>query len=228
MSSPIGPNGQNGHSPNGNEKQAARAAEQLRRLRLEPEEFVERLSSFVGYELSRRTDMGQLAPGDLLRDEVVDAAVASTLARLEEGTPIRDMHTFLRTRAQEMIRRELRRVTFERQRIVSLDQVLSTDDEGSDEEVRLADIIPDLHARELDRASIDAETLAYLIEALSDLPERWRTIFLERTMQGHSVRYIAEQEQMDPDEVRRIVITCRDFLRDRMENVYLALDADDF
>jgi RNA polymerase sigma factor (sigma-70 family) len=228
MSSSIGPNGHNGHSPNGHDKQAARAAEQLLRLRREPEEFVDRLSSFVGYELSRRTDMGQLVPGDLLRDEVVDAAVASTLARLEEGTPIRDMHTYLRSRAQEMIRREIRRVSFERQRIVSLDQVISNDDEGADEEVRLADIIPDLNARELDQVSIDAETLAYLIEALSDLPERWRTIFLERTVQGHSVRYIAEHEQMDPDEVRRIVITCRDFLRDRMENVYFALDADDF
>jgi DNA-directed RNA polymerase specialized sigma24 family protein len=122
----------------------------------------------------------------------------------------------------------VRRVGFERQRIVSLDQVVNNDDDGADEEVRLADIIPDLNARELDQATIDAETLAYLIDGLSDLPERWRTIFLERTVQGHSVRYIADNEQMDPDEVRRIVITCRDFLRDRMENVYFAMDADDF
>jgi RNA polymerase sigma factor (sigma-70 family) len=227
MASSIGPNGKNGRAQS-EEKQALRAATQLRQLREDPDEFVERLASFVGYELSRRTDMGQLVPNDLLRDEVVDAAMASALARLEGGTPIRDLHTYLRTRAQETIRREVRRVGFERQRIVSLDQVVSTDDEGSDEEVRLADIIPDLNARDLDQTSIDAETLAYLIDALSDLPERWRSVFLERTVQGHSVRYIADNEQMDPDEVRRIVITCRDFLRDRMENVYFAMDADDF
>jgi RNA polymerase sigma factor (sigma-70 family) len=233
MASSIGPNGKNGPSQQSRARQAdaeqaVRAVAQLRQLREEPEEFVERLSSFVGYELGRRIEMGQLAPNDLLRDEVVDIAMASALARLEAGTPIRDLHTYLRTRAQETMRREVRRVGFERQRIVSLDQVVNNDDDGSDEEVRLADIIPDLNARELDQASIDAETLAYLIDALSDLPERWRTIFLERTVQGHSVRYIADSEQLDPDEVRRIVITCRDFLRDRMENVYFALDADDF
>ena len=228
MASPIGPNGSNGRSDSGIQGKAAQAAQQLYELRRDPREYVDRLTSFVGYELGRRTEMGQLVPGDLLRDEVVDAAMASALARLQDGSPIRDLHTFLRSRAQELIRREIRRVTFERQRVVSLDQVISNDDESTDEEVRLADIIPDVNARELDQMSIDAETLAYLIEALSDLPERWRTIFLERTVQGHSVSYIANQEEMDPDQVRRIIITCRDFLRDRMENVYLALDADDF
>lgn len=198
-------------------------------LRNNPVELVRNLRSYVGYELGRRVTMGQLSPEDVLRDEVVDTAFASALTRLEEGEPIRDLHTYLRSRAQDMIRREVRRVTNERQRIVSLDTVLAGSDEGEDGElVRLADIIPDLQTPELDQAAIDSETVTYLIEALSDLPERWRSVVLQRTIEGRSARDIADEENLDIDEVRRIIVSSRDFLRDRMENVYHALDADDF
>jgi RNA polymerase sigma factor (sigma-70 family) len=200
---------------------------QIRQLRHEPGELIARLESFVGYELSRRTVMGQLSSSDLDRDEVVDNAFASALTRLQEGVPIRDLHNYLRSRAQDMIRREIRRVANERQRLVSLDQVVFS--EGDDgEQVTLADVIPDTEARLLDDASIDAETMTYLIDALAGLPDRWRTIFLQRTIHGHGVHAIADEHAIPPDEVRRIVIQCRDYLRDQMENVYFILDEDDF
>lgn len=202
--------------------------QQIAQLREQPHELVERLASYVGFELSRRTAMGQLDPGDVLRDEVVDNAFASALTRLEEGVPIRDLHTYLRSRAQDMIRREIRRVGFERQRFLSLDQVIYSEDADPGEQVTLADVIPDNESRDLESASIDAEVLTYLIDSLSNLPDRWRSVFLERTIQGKSAQRIADEEAMDIDEVRRIVILSRDFLRDRMENVYQILDPDDF
>lgn len=224
--------GQNGRANNGyndTDDRLFQAQEQVRQLRTNPVELVRNLRSYVGYELGRRVTMGQLSPEDVLRDEVVDTAFASALTRLEEGEPIRDLHTYLRSRAQDMIRREVRRVSNERQRIVSLDTVLAGSDEGEDGElVRLADIIPDLQTPELDQAAIDSETVTYLIEALSDLPERWRSVVLQRTIEGRSAREIADEEDLDIDEVRRIIVSSRDFLRDRMENVYHALDADDF
>lgn len=205
------------------------AQEQVRQLRNNPAELVRNLRSYVSYELGRRVTMGQLSAEDVLRDEVVDTAFASALTRLEEGEPIRDLHTYLRSRAQDMIRREVRRVSNERQRVVSLDTVLAGGDDGEDAElVRLADIIPDLQTPDLDQSAIDSETVTYLIEALSDLPERWRTVVLQRTIEGRSARDIAKDEDLDIDEVRRIIVSSRDFLRDRMENVYHALDADDF
>jgi RNA polymerase sigma factor (sigma-70 family) len=214
----------NGHEET-REHELVRA--QIRQLRHEPGELLARLESFVGYELSRRVLMGQLNLSDLDRDEVVDNSFASALTRLQEGVPIRDLHTYLRSRAQDMIRREIRRVANERQRIVSLDQVVFS--EGDDgEQVTLADIIPDTEAHPLDDATIDAETMSYLIEALSGLPDRWRTIFLQRTIHGHNVHAIAEENDIPVDEVRRIVIQCRDYLRDQMENVYFILDEDDF
>lgn len=204
------------------------AAEQVRELRERPADLVRNLRSYVGFELSRRVNMGQLTSEDILRDEVVDTAFASAFTRLQEGEPIRDLHTYLRSRAQDMIRREVRRVANERQRIVSLDTVLTGEVGEDGEAVTLADILPDTQTPALDQSAIDAETVTYLIEALSDLPERWRTVVLQRTIDGRSAREIAEDEGLDIDEVRRIIVSSRDFLRDRMENVYHALDADDF
>ena len=230
MAAAPGPNGQpQAGASQAPEDIAAQAAAQARELRESPAVLVRNLRSYVGYELSRRVTMGQLSAEDVLRDEVVDTAFASALTRLEEGVPIRDLHTYLRSRAQDMIRREVRRVTNERQRVVSLETVISGGEEGEDGElVRLADIIPDLQTPELDQAAIDSETVTYLIEALADLPDRWRTVVLQRTLEGRSAREIAEDEDLDIDEVRRIIVSSRDFLRDRMENVYHALDADDF
>lgn len=200
---------------------------QIRQLRDDPGELIDRLSSYVGYEIGRRITMGQLGVTDLQRDEVVDNAFASALTRLQEGVPIRDLHTYLRSRAQDMIRREIRRVANERHRTVSLDQVVFSEGEDG-EQVTLADIIPDTDSRGLDDAAIDAETLSYLIESLSGLPDRWRTIFLQRTVHGRNVYSIAEEHEIVVDEVRRIVVRSRDYLRDKMENTHFAMDEDDF
>src|SRR5690606_15298560 len=137
MASPYGANQPNGRSRRPSEDPQVIVQAQIRELREQPRELVERLTSYVGYELSRRTTMGQLDPADILRDEIVDHAFASALARLEEGNPIRDLHTYLRSRAQDMIRREVRRVGFERQRIVSLDQVVSNESGEDGEQVTL-------------------------------------------------------------------------------------------
>ena len=229
MSAAPGPNG---HSRTNQSQppddRVTQAAEQVRELRERPQDLVKNLRSYVGFELSRRVTMGQLTAEDVLRDEVVDTAFASALTRLQEGEPIRDLHTYLRSRAQDMIRREIRRVGNERVRVVSLDTVLTGEDGEDGEVVRLADIIPDSQTPDLDQSAIDGETVTYLIEALSDLPERWRSIVLQRTVEGRSAREIAEEQELDIDEVRRIIVSSRDFLRDRMENVYHALDADDF
>jgi RNA polymerase sigma factor (sigma-70 family) len=219
----------NGTVPSQNEAgQLTKAEQQISQLRENPRDLVRRLASFVSFELSRRASLGQLSPEDVQRDEVVDAAFAATLARLEEGNPVRDLSTFLRSRAQDIIRREVRRVANERQKFVSLDQVLAGGDESEDGlAVTLADVLPDTQARELDLSAIDREVLTYLIEALAELPDRTRTIFLQRTVQGRSAGQIADLEGLDIDEVRRTIVTARDFLRDRMETSYGVLDPDD-
>lgn len=196
--------------------------EQIGQLRERPGELLQPLASFVGYELGRRVRMGQLSYDDVLRDEVIDSAVASALGRLhEQAEPIRDLSSYLRTRAQDVIAREVRRVGQERRQHISLEQTIMSGDEAEGgEEVRVADVIPDPNAREPEQVVVDSETLAYLIDVLSDVPDVWRTVFLQRTIQERSAREVAELEGLDIDEVRRITIRTREYLRDRYITEY--------
>jgi RNA polymerase sigma factor (sigma-70 family) len=195
---------------------------QARQLRERPAELLGALNSYISYELNRRVQQGQLDREDLLRDEVTDAAFAYALTRLSQGEPIRDVPAFLRTRAQETISREVRRILYERQRTVSLEQTISSGEDGED--VRVADTLPDPTERDPEQIVIDNETLQFLIEALSDVPDLWRTVFLQRAMQERTAREVADLEGLDIDEVRRITIRTREYLRDRMAIEYDVVD----
>jgi RNA polymerase sigma factor (sigma-70 family) len=216
----------NGHAPV--QDKWARIHDQERQLREQPGELIRSLSAFVNYELGRRIRLGQMDPEDLLRDEVVDAAFASALTRLGQGEPIRDLHTYLRSRAQDTIGRETRRIQQERRTHVSLEQTIAAGEETEGgEEVRIVDILPDQNAREPEQVVIDAETLGFMIEALSDVPDLWRTVFLQRTMQERTAREVADLEDLDIDEVRRITVRTRDYLRERFELEYDFVDFDE-
>lgn len=204
------------------------AREQVETLRRRPGELMRALQSYVTFELGRRVRLGQIDYEDLLRDEVIDSAFASALTRLKEGEPIRDLHTYLRTRAQDMIGREVRRIQFERRQHVSLEQTVSSGDEvEGGEEVRIVDIIEDENARAPEQVVIDNETLGFMIDALADVPDLWRTVFLQRTMQERTAREVADLEGLDIDEVRRITIRTRDYLRERFDTEYDLLDIED-
>jgi DNA-directed RNA polymerase specialized sigma24 family protein len=194
---------------------------QQRQIRERPTELLGGLQAYVGYELGRRTRTGQLDLDDLHRDEVIDSAFAAALARLDEGQPIRDLPGFLRGRAQDLIAREVRRVQQDRRRFVSLEQTIASGDESEGgEEVRVGDVIPDPASRGPEQIAIDNETLSFLITVLSDVPDLWRTVFLQRTMQERTAREVAEFEGLDIDEVRRITVLTRNYLRERMEEEY--------
>lgn len=218
----------NGHSAGQVAEELLLAAGQQRQLRERPADLLAGLQAYVGYELGRRTRTGQLDIDDLLRDEVIDSAFAAALARLEEGRSIRDLPGFLRARAQDVIAREVRRVQQDRRRIVSLEQTIASGDESEGgEEVRVVDVIPDPASRGPEQITIDNETLNFLITVLADVPDLWRTVFLQRTMQERSAREVAELEELDIDEVRRITVLTRNFLRERMEEEYEYYEIDD-
>jgi RNA polymerase sigma factor (sigma-70 family) len=218
----------NGHQHHNAAEAVLAAATQQRQIRERAGELVSGLQAFVGYDLGRRARSGQLDVDDLHRDEVIDSAFAAAMARLEQGQPIRDLPGFLRSRAQDVIAREVRRVQQERRRLVSLDQTISSGDDGEGgEEVRVGDVIPDPASRGPEQIAIDNETLQFLIAVLADVPDLWRTIFLQRTMQERSAREVAELEGLEIDEVRRITVLTRNYLRERMEDEYELFEVDE-
>jgi RNA polymerase sigma factor (sigma-70 family) len=219
---------ENGHTADPTPNRGSQVHAQIRNVRERPHELMRPLAAYVNFELRRRVNLGQIDYEDLLRDEVIDSAFAAALTRLRDGEPIRDLDSYLRTRAQDMIGREVRRIQQERRQHVSLEQTLAASGEDGEggEEVRIADVIPDPNAREPEQVVIDNETLAFTIEVLADIPDLWRTVFLQRTMQERSAREVAELEGLDIDEVRRITVLTRDYLRDRFQQEY-EIDEDD-
>ncbi|HEX5166434.1 MAG TPA: hypothetical protein VFV93_13615 [Thermomicrobiales bacterium] len=215
-----------------NGARAAEAAEQIaishaqtRELRERTGELVGELRAYVTYELGRRVRLGQIDPEDLLRDEVIDSVFAAAMTRLGQGQPIRDLRGYMRNRAQETIQRESRRIQMERRQHVSLEQTLAPSGDTEDgEEVHIADVIPDPNAREPEDIVVNNEMLQFLIDALADVPDLWRTVFLQRTMQERSAREVAEREELDIDDMRRITVRTREYLRERFEGEYEFLD----
>lgn len=218
----------NGHSASTEPSTYQLVLAQTRELRERPTGLIQQLSSYVTFELRRRVNTGQIDFEDLLRDEVIDSAFAAALTRLQAGEPIRDLNSYLRTRAQDMIGREVRRIQQERRTHVSLEQTLAAGSEegegGGGEEVHVGDVIPDPNAREPEQIVIENETMQFTIDVLADVPDLWRTVFLQRTMQERSAREVAELEGLDIDEVRRITVQTRDYLRERFSVEY---DIDD-
>lgn len=193
---------------------------QTRELRERTHELLRDLRSFVGYELRRRAALGQLDPEDLQRDEVIDSAFASALQRLAGGLPIRDLAAYLRERARDMVQSEVRRVAQERRMFVSLDQTVGGGEGEDGEEITLADVIADARFREPEQMALDNESIAFLIEALEGVPDRWRTVFLQRAIHERSAREVAADENMDIDEVRRVTMQTREYLRERFRDVF--------
>lgn len=217
--------GENGASAAQAAEQIAISHAQTRELRERTAELVTDLRAYVGYELGRRVRMGQMDPEDLLRDEVIDSVFAAAMTRLGQGQPIRDLRVYMRNRAQETIQRESRRIQNERRQHVSLERTLAPSGDSEDgEEVMVADVIPDPNAREPEDIVVNNEMLQFLIDALADVPDLWRTVFLQRTMQERSAREVAEIEALDIDEVRRITVRTREYLRERFEGEYEFLD----
>lgn len=198
----------------------ASAHAQTKELRERTQELLRDLRSFVSYELRRRVAMGQLDTEDLQRDEVIDQAFATALQRLTGGLPIRDLRNYLRDRARDVIQNEVRRVAHERRTFVSLDQTVGGGEGEGDEDVTMADIIADARFREPEQVTLDNESIAFLIEALEGVPDRWRTVFLQRAVHERSAREVAADEDMDIDEVRRVTIQTREYLRERFSEVF--------
>jgi RNA polymerase sigma factor (sigma-70 family) len=181
------------------------------------------LLNFVRRRIRFHEALGDLPPGALRAEELVDAVFAEALAARAERPAQQGVYPWLRRLARQVLAREIERARQQR-RERSLEAPLRpgprADQEADGRPRRLIDILPDPSAPPPDTAAEQAEFQRALARLLGDLPEAWREPFLLTACDGYSVRRVATLEGLPVAEVRRRIALAREFLRARLAEEY--------
>ena len=178
-----------------------------------------RLNHFVQHVISYAEAMGDLQPGDLTPQDVVDGALLRAYRQFLKETSIPNVEGWLVRLALDQLEAEVKRLRTERAGVVSIEQdvpetppaeeVSTLGDEildfyQPDEDLKLEDLIPDVEASTPEN-DVEAKELRRLIRnILMEMPQRWRRTLVEHDLQGRSTS--------DP----RILQKAREYLRQRL------------
>ena len=187
------------------------------------ERYLRPLLNFVRHRLHLHEAQGDLAPGEVRPEEIVDAVYAEALARRGPEAFAPHRYPWLRRLARELLAAEVARAR-QRRRERSLFEPLRPGPQASaDEEVRprrLIDLLPDPTAPVPEDVAEQEAFQRALACLLDQLPEAWREPLLLRACDGYSLRQIAELEGVSPAQVRRRIELAREFLRARLAEEY--------
>ncbi|GIW10219.1 MAG: hypothetical protein KatS3mg061_1276 [Dehalococcoidia bacterium] len=178
------------------------------------------LLNFARSLLRTREALGQLPPGALRPEDVVDQALLEALGQAEPATAPR--YPWLRRFVRQVLDREVARRQEERRRLRSLEQPLVTHqpEEGEGRPLRLLDLLPDPTSPIPEEVVASAEFQRQLAAILCQLPEAWREPFLLHVRDGLSLKQVAALEGVPVREVRRRIELARQFLREWLAEEY--------
>lgn len=182
-------------------------------------DYLRPLLNFVRRRVRYHEALGDVPPGAIRAEEVVDEALLHGLEHLRAQPQVTGLYRWLRRAARKRLQRELERTRqLKRQR--SLLQPLPPgprhDPDLAVPPRRLIDILPDPAAPVPESVVEDEEFQQAMVLLLGDLPEAWREPFLLHTLEGCSLRQIAEYEGIPLEEARRRIRLAREFLRARL------------
>jgi DNA-directed RNA polymerase specialized sigma24 family protein len=181
------------------------------------------LSRFIMSEIQHQTDLGMVEEGLVDVEDILAATVVATAERAgAEGMPAA-LYPWLRRIAREQVQAsvvaEAERSEVER----SLDApVKIAGEEWPDRAVLLKDVLADPNSLLPEEILEHRETWALLEHAIARLPERWREIFLLRTVDAWDDDEIALAEGVTVEEIELINLSSRAFLREYLQDSPLA------
>lgn len=201
----------------------AAATEERRKIANEYLDYLRPLLNFVRRRLRYLEALGDIAPGTIQPEDVVDSTFARAMAHTESGPPPSRTYPWLRKLARRVLAEEVERAR-RRRRAVSLERELSPGPAAPPDyprpPLRLIDVLPDTSSPVPDAVAEREELQRALAVILGQLPETWREPFLLHTRDGYSLRSVAKLEGIPPGEARRRVDNARQFLRARLAEEY--------
>lgn len=181
------------------------------------------LMNFVRRRLRFHEAQGDLPPGEIAVEDVVDTVFQEAIERHGERPGDVSPYRWLRRLARRVLEREVERARRRRREVSLFREIepgpLAAVEDGATP-LRLIDIIPNPSSPIPSEVVERAEFQRALARILGQLPEDWREPFLLRTVDGFPIRDIAELEGVSPGEIRRRIEQARQFLRARLAEEY--------
>jgi RNA polymerase sigma factor (sigma-70 family) len=190
------------------------------------------LYHFVRHQLAYLEAVGELMPGELVADDVVDAVAARAYREFPSAPSGRALRRRLVQLAREQLRTEVARLTSWRQRtpVRTEDDVPETPPEQAvralgdeildfhepDEDLKVEDIIEDLDVEMPDEVAATHEVQGCVDAALAGLPAEWRRAVILYHVEDLKREELARALGRSKDESERILEHARAYLRERL------------
>jgi RNA polymerase sigma factor (sigma-70 family) len=201
---------------------------------------VKRVSHFVRHVLAYREAIGDLNPGELSSEEVVDAVLVRAYQEFVKQPPRRSLKRWLIEVAREQLGTEVRRLkSWHARTSVHIDEDVPEtppeeyvtrlgeeilDFHEPEEDLTLEDVIPDLRLASPEEQAASDELRWCVAAALAGLPLEWREVLLLHHVEGLSGAELARAAGKSPAELDRILDQARGYLRQRLVESGCALE----
>jgi len=193
---------------------------------------LEYLSEFAGHQIAYFEAIGDLAPGELTADEVVDEVLLRAYREFDGNPGERRLRARLIELARETMAAAVRRSKAWRRRTPTRietdipdtppsEWVTTLGDERldfyePDEDLKLEDIVPDLDMPTPEEEAETRELRGCVSAALKGLPREWRRAVLLRYVDGLAGARLAAALRKSAPETHRILDHARHYLRQRL------------
>jgi RNA polymerase sigma factor (sigma-70 family) len=192
---------------------------------------LKKLYNFIRREIASYLAAGELLPGELRIEDVVDAVVLRAAQEFSQRPTNLEVSRWLLKLALNYIETEIQRRKEERADMVSVEEdVPETLDElfefyQPDEDLRLEDILPDPFAPTPEQILESRDLQRYINSTLVQLPRPWRNAFILYYVENLSIPEVALVTGQTEVEVQHYLEYAREFLRQKIVKSGLAMAA---
>jgi len=191
------------------------------------------LYGFVRHELAAREAAGDLMPGELTVEDVVDDVLLRGYREFVRDPADRQSESWLLRLAKERIKSEVKRLRWEREHTAHIEEGIPetppTEEASTlgdeildffqpDQYLKLEDVVADPSVPEPDEETETGEReLRRCVDlTLAELPKTWRRALVLRHVKGLTGPQLAKTLHRPDGEVERILEHARAFLRQRL------------
>jgi ribosomal subunit interface protein len=194
------------------------------------ERHLKNLYNFVRREIAYYLVTGDLPPGEITAEDVVDATLLQAYHEFVKDPPRREIRSWLVGLAVERVDSEVKRSKAERAGVHIEEEIPETppaeevstlgdeimDFYQPDEDQTLEDVIPDMTAPTPEQVLESRELQRFINRTLATLPRVWRRAFALHYVGGMPVAEIARMTEAAEPEVERHLEFAREYLRQRL------------